>query len=674
MVGASSLARLLRPRSIAVIGGGAWCASVVEQCRKIGFAGPIWPVHPSRATIAGLSAFPASQNLPEAPDAVFIGINRDALIEVLPTLNAMGAGGAVCFASGFLESGEDDLNQALLDAAGEMTLLGPNCYGFINYLDRCALWPDQHGGKPVESGVAIITQSSNIALNITMQQRGLPISYLVTVGNQAQTSLAEVGEELLNDERVTALGCHIEGFGDLAAFEALAQKAHALGKPVIILKAGRSHEARVASISHTASLTGDDAGADAFIKRLGFARVDTLPQFVDTLKLVHVHGRLSGTRIASLSCSGGEASLVADAAASLPVTFPKLTDIQIKRLSNYLGELVTLANPLDYHTDIWRDREALSAVFAAMSGPEFDLTMLLLDFPRDDICDNNDWDIVVAAIEDAASRTGRPFAVVASLPENMPESCSKRLIDSNIVPLCSIDDALAAVTCAANVLAKPSSQPVLQAIFPANEKLLSEYHAKQELAEFGLQIPENAHATSVNEIAELAQKIGFPMVLKGGGIAHKSEAGAVILGLATANDAVAAAEIMPTDSFLIERSISGAVAELLIGITMDGAHGYLLTIAAGGVLTELLKDRQTLLLPASQEEIDTALDGLNCSPLFAGYRGKPSANRPSIIKAVLAVQDYVIANAGKILEVEINPLMCTPDDAIAADVLIMKEA
>ncbi|NOX74650.1 MAG: acetate--CoA ligase family protein, partial [Alphaproteobacteria bacterium] len=239
------LTRLFQPKSIAVIGGGAWCVSVIEQCLKSGFTGAIWPVHPSKPEIAGLKAYRTLADLPAPPDASFIGVNRTVTISIVRDLATMSAGGAVCFASGFQEAeAEDDqaadLQAQLLEAAGDMPILGPNCYGFINYLDGAILWPDQHGGQPQDKGVAIITQSSNIAINLTMQTRALPLAYIITAGNQAQTGMAEIGMHVLADPRVTALGLHIEGFGDLRAFERLAQMAAKLGKPIIALKVGKS--------------------------------------------------------------------------------------------------------------------------------------------------------------------------------------------------------------------------------------------------------------------------------------------------------------------------------------------------------------------------------------------------------------------------------------------------
>ena len=248
------LNRLLRPRSIAVIGGGAWCANVLRECRKIGFSGDLWSVHPKRSEMAGLPAFARVEDLPGVPDAVFIGVNRHVTVDTVALLSSMGAGGAVCFASGFAEAEAEladgpELQRALVAAAGDMPVLGPNCYGFLNALDGALLWPDQHGLVPVDSGVAIVTQSSNIACNLTMQARGLPIAYVMTAGNQAQTDLATMGRGLLADSRVTALGLHIEGIADLRGFEALAATARELGKPIVAVRIGASEQARAATVS-----------------------------------------------------------------------------------------------------------------------------------------------------------------------------------------------------------------------------------------------------------------------------------------------------------------------------------------------------------------------------------------------------------------------------------------
>ena len=274
------LSRFFSPMAITVIGGGTWCESVVRQCRDTGFAGPIWPVHPKKSEVGGLPAYPDLAALPGVPDAAFIGVNRELSVQIAGELSAMGCGGAVCFAAGFSEAVSeladgDALQAQLVAAAGGMRILGPNCYGIVNALDGVALWPDRHGMAPVDSGVAVIGQSSNVLINLSMQRRGLPLAAVVAAGNQAQTSMADLGIALLEDPRITALGLHIEGISDLPAFEGLARRAQELGKPIVALKVGSSQQAQEAAVSHTASLTGSDAGARALLRRLGMAQVDT---------------------------------------------------------------------------------------------------------------------------------------------------------------------------------------------------------------------------------------------------------------------------------------------------------------------------------------------------------------------------------------------------------------
>lgn len=642
----------------------------------MGFEGKIWPVHPKARDVAGLPCFLSLEDLPHPPDACFIGINRFATIGAVKVLSDMNAGGAVCFASGFLEAvGEDaegaDLQSQLTGAAGEMPILGPNCYGFINYLDGALLWPDQHGGQREETGVAIVTQSSNIAINLTMQKRGLPIAYMATAGNQAQLGIAEIGATLLADERVSALGLHVEGFGDLRAFEQLAASARKLGKPVVVLKVGKSEQAQTATVSHTASLAGGDVGAQAFLDRLGMARVQSIPAFLEALKMLHVVGPLPSNNIASVSCSGGEASLCADMAYGRDLVFPPLTQNQKASLREALGPMVALANPLDYHTYIWSDAPAMTKAFSAIMDDPVALTLLIVDFPREDRCSIADWECAVTAAIDAARSTGRAVGIVTTMQENLPESIAKRLIAGGVVPLFGLDEALAAAEVAAFCGRDiPPTAPVLLPQPTRGSQVLDEAEAKKLLSGFGLRVPVSFRADTVQQAVDAAQRIGFPVVLKGEGIAHKTEAGAVRVNLKTALEVTDAAAYMPAKSFLVEEMITDKVAELLVGVTKDPAHGYVLTLAAGGVLTELLEDSQSLLVPATGAEISSAIEKLKLAKIIKGYRGDAAADKSAIVKAVIAVQNFVLDVSPLLEEVEINPLICGRKIAVAADALI----
>lgn len=666
------LSRLLDPRSIAVIGGGAWCTAIIEASRRIGYDGDIFPVHPDGKDIAGLRALRRPEDHDGPIDAAFVGINRHATIEMVRRLAALGAGGAVCFASGFTEAqAEDeagaDLQADLVAAAGEMPIFGPNCYGFVNALDRVAIWPDQHGMSAVESGVAILTQSSNIAINLTMQRRALPIAFMITCGNMAQTSQAEIAAALLDDPRVSAIGLHIEGFGALRDWEHLSCKARERDVPLVALKVGRSEKARQATVSHTASLAGSDAGAAALLERLGIARLDTLPEFLETLKLLHCAGRLPASKVASISCSGGEASLAADLGAERGVSFPPLSPARKQALREALGPMVALANPLDYHTYIWRDTAAMTRAWAAMAGPEIALTMSIVDYPH---TDPRDWVCATEAAIGARHATDAPFAVVATLPELMPEVTARELMAGGVVPLNGLAEAFAAVRAAAAPLLEPSD-PLLLPGATGALRTLAEHEAKRALSQHGLAIPRGRLAEGPGAIADAARDLAGPLVLKGMGFAHKSEHGAVRVGLA-ADEVEAAARKIGAARFLVEEMVTGGVAELLIGVTCDPAHGFVLTIGAGGVLTEILRDTVSLLVPSRREQIRAALLRLRMAPLLDGYRGAPGADIDAVLDAVEAVQSYVIANAGSLSEVEVNPLICTPARAVAADALIRK--
>ena len=663
------LSRLLRPSSVAIIGGGAWCKSVLDQLTKATFDGEIWLVHPKGGQIDGRAVFPNLAALPSAPDAAFIGINRDATIQIVADLSTMNAGGAVCFASGFAEvSDGGDRNAVLLTAAGNMPILGPNCYGMINNLDGALLWPDQHGCVPVDSGVAILTQSSNIAINLTMQSRALPISYVVTCGNQAQTTQADIALGLLDDPRVTAIGLHIEGFGNLAKWQNLARVARAKNIPLVAIKVGRSVQAQAATISHTASLAGGDTGAAAFLERLGIARVDDLPTFLETLKILHVTGPLPNGNIATISCSGGEASLAADLSHATQLSFPPLNQTQHNALFEALGPRVALANPLDYHTYIWRDTAAMAAAFCAMIDPVLSLTMLIVDFPRADRCDPSDWDCAVNAALATRAQTGGNVAMVATLPELMPENVATTLLAGGVIPLSGLREALMATQAAITLPAADLDIDVCAAPAAQAGSMITEAAAKIALAAYGLRIPQQRTTDTIADI-DLSD-MPFPVVLKGAGIAHKTEAGAVALSLPNAQAVQSAANAMSTKQFLIEEMITGTVAELLIGVVKDPAHGFVLTIGAGGTLTELLQDSASILIPSSKANIKQSLTRMKIHKLLLGYRGGPAADIACIINAIMAVQDYVLANVEHLQEIEINPLICTPDAAIAADALI----
>ncbi|MFM8748290.1 MAG: acetate--CoA ligase family protein [Aestuariivirga sp.] len=671
-----NLSRLLNPQSIAFIGGHE-CAVAIRRSRELGFAGTIYAVHPKREDLAGVPTLRSVDDIPGTVDAAFVAVKREPAIEVVRALAGEGCGGAVIYAAGFAETGNADLQQQLLAAAAGMPLMGPNCYGFVNTLARAALWPDETGLEPVARGVALITQSGNIACNFTMMLRGLPVAAVYSIGNQVDVGMHDMVEALSADPRISAIGLHVEGLPDVPAFARAASLARRRKVPIVVLKTGRSEQGAKVAMSHTSSLAGADSLYDALFERYGIARMTSVSAFAETLKFLHNGGPVAGSRLVSLSCSGGEAALVADMALDRNVSFPPFDAETKPRVAATLNEYVAIDNPLDYHTFIWGQPEKLTATFTEVLKGGFDVGMVILDTPTHPKMKPDSWAITARAMAAAARAAGARAAVVATLSEGMPLALAAELSEAGVAPMMGLDDALTAFEAAADIgrnWARPGDPPGMAAprIRGSGERVLSEFEAKQLLKAYGLAVPEGAVCRPTDAVAT-AERLGFPVTLKvsSADIAHKTEAGGVALNLRSATEVADAAsglgQLAP--ELLVERMVTGAVAELIIGLTWDRQFGTALVVGAGGILTELLKDSATLLLPATRDEIVRALTSLKVWRLVEGFRGK-AGDQEAVIRAVEAVAAFAAAHDGLIAELDVNPLLVLKDGAVAVDALI----
>ena len=671
-----NLTRLLNPKSIAFVGGNE-CAIAIRRTRELGFTGTIYAVHPKRDELSGVPTLKSPDDIPEAVDAAFIAVKNEPTIDVVRALAAKGCGGAVIYAAGFAETGNTELQRKLLAAANGMPLMGPNCYGFVNTLSRAALWPDETGLEPVERGVALITQSGNIACNFTMMMRGLPVAAVFSIGNQVDVGMHDMVETLSADPRISAIGLHVEGLPDVAAFAKAASLARQRKVPIVVLKTGRSEQGAKVAMSHTSSLAGADTLYDALFERYGIARMKSVSAFAETLKFLHNGGPIADSRLVSLSCSGGEAALVADMALEKNVSFPPFNAATKPRVAATLNEYVAIDNPLDYHTFIWGQPDKLTATFTEVLKGGFDVGMVILDTPTHPKMKPEAWATTARAMAAASKATGARAAVVASLSEGMPLPLADELSESGVAPMMGLDDALTAFEAAAFIGRNWARTETLPDMLPpltkgSEERIFSESAAKALLKKHGLSVPEGIVCPAEDAVAA-AEKLGYPVTLKvsSAAIAHKTEAGGVALNLRTADEVREAAERMAklAPDVLVERMVTGAVAELIIGLTSDPQFGTALVVGAGGILTELLKDSVTLILPTTTTEIARALRTLKVWTLVEGFRGR-SGDEAAVIRAVEAVAAFADANRGLIEELDVNPLLVTKDGATAVDALI----
>jgi acyl-CoA synthetase (NDP forming) len=680
---ARAMQRLLAPRSIALIGG-VWTDAVAAASRAIGYDGQIWRVHASRQSSPQARYFRTVEDLPGIPDAAFIAVPNRDVPGIAAALARLGAGGFVCFAAGFSETATSDgqrLTEELSAGAGELPFFGPNCYGFINFFAGAALWPDQVVGQRREHGVALICQSGTIALNLLFNHRSLPIGYVVTVGNQTCLAVEDLIELLAQDPRVTAFGLYVEGIKDVARFAGAAERARAAGKPIALVKAGRTEAAARTARSHTGALAGADVAFESFCRQAGIARCDSLATLCETLKLLHVGGPLPGRRVLIMGASGGDMAMTADASRHLGLEFAAIPPLPAARLHEILGARVHIANPFDFHTHLWFDRPGLRSVFSQAQQAGFDAVSLMVDSPPADQADPASY---VAAIEEfiaACPGAAARRAVISSLPESMSQQIREQCLAAGVVPLQGQREALEALDLAGAMGETWARGSYVQLRTPALPLaatatiMLAEYEAKSALSAFGVRVPAS-RVVEPADAAEAAQAVGFPIVIKATGatLQHKSDIGAVVLNIRTAGDATAAARKLSalSDTLLVEQMVTDGVAEILIGITVDAQFGQMLVLGAGGVLTELLRDTVALLPPFSAEAIQEAIKRLKLAPMLAGYRGRAIADVPALVDMALACTRYAEAHLDRLVELDINPVIVRPAGlgAVAVDALI----
>jgi acetate---CoA ligase (ADP-forming) len=675
------LQRLLAPRTLALIGG-TWADAALAASRVIGYTGEVWRIHPSRPSSGAQRYFRSVDELPAAPDAAFIAAPNRQVPDIAAALARRGAGGFVCFAAGFSEIATAEgarLTEELLESAGELPFFGPNCYGFVNFFDGVALWPDQVVGRRRERGVALICQSGTLALNLLYNDRSLPIGCVLTVGNQTRLAAEDLLELLCADERVTAFGLYLEGIKDAARFAHAAARARTAGKPIALVKAGRTEAASRTVRTHTGALAGTDAAFDAFCAQAGIARCESLATLCETLKVFHAGGPLPGRRLLAMGASGGDMAMTADAARHLRLDFAPIPAAAAASLGEILSERVHVSNPFDFHTHVWFDYPRQRAMFSVALRAGFDAVAFLLDCPPESLADDSAYvraiEEFAAALPGAASRA----VLLSSLPESMSAATRELCLAAGIVPLQGQREGLEALDLAAAVgeawkrgssveLRRPQSAR-------AGAHALGEHEAKRALAAFGVPVP-RSQLVPAREAASAAAALGFPVVMKAADAAleHKSDRGGVVLNVRSAADAAAAAQRLSALSatLLVEEMVTDGIAEILVGVTTDPQFGQLLVLGAGGVLTELLRDSVTLLPPFTAASIASALGKLRVAQLLRGYRGRAPADIAALTQAALACTRYAAANVERLAELDLNPVIVRPEGlgAVAVDALI----
>ncbi len=691
----SNLDRLLRPRHIAYIGG-SQVAGPLALSQRAGFSGELWVVNPHRDEVGGLQTYSRIEDLPQAPDAALIALSPQRSIEAVKALAAIGAGGAVCMAAGFAEIGESgaSLQQQLRQAAGDLAVVGPNCMGVLNLFEGAAVWGSGgHVESPGIRGAAIISQSGAFLYGITNIEQGFPLGYAVSTGNQAVIDIADCIESVIADDRVHAVGLYLEGLDDGCALGNACWHALEKGIPIIALKGGDTAAAETVAISHTSAMVVERDLWQAFSERYGLVEVSSPKAMVEALKLLTIGGIPRGNRVSAITHSGGLNSLIVAQAPSLGLELHPPTADNASFLRAQMPEIIAITNPLDLNLP-WtsktgmslQDGEQIAECLCSLADGESDTAVMFRDVPRPaGLGSDTDWYPSMEAMAKVSQTLDIPSAVAGILPEGLAPDIRKHLLELGIAPLLGFSDAMEALSIAVQTgaarrdkIGVPRPGDLLTDCDTAKPDLssimLDEAESKAALADYGLAIPEFRVAKR-DQVANLAQQIGFPVALKviSNEISHKAKIGGVKLRLnskavvdeAVTNliKAVKQHTGKDVDAFLVERMVDDPRDEYIIGIKHQSALGLAMLIGRGGVEAETLNSHFTVLLPLVESDLAKAMAGIGLNETSPGY--------DSMLSTARAVAAYALDHSERLQSLDVNPVIVTSGGtAIAADALI----
>jgi acyl-CoA synthetase (NDP forming) len=697
----SSVERLLRPRSVAVIGAsatpGALGASVIANLDRLQFAGDIHLINPNRESIGNRPCLKSVGELPEGVDVAVLAIPRAVVLDTVKALAHRRVGAAIIFSAGFAEGGEaglaDQRELARVARDAGMIIEGPNCLGLVNYVDGVALTFVETpaialGSRP---GIAIISQSGAMAavVAVTLSSKGLGISYSISTGNEAASGIEDYVDYLLNDTHTQALALVVEQFRDPARFLKLARDARLRGKPIVLLHPGRSSAARESAATHTGALAGDYGVMRAKVGREGVLLADGLEEFGDVLDIIlRCPARPQGGS-AVLTESGAFKALTLDLCEEIGLPLPSLTDESAPALRAALPDFVPVSNPVDLTAQGLVDPDLYRRALAALVDDARFGCIILAIIQTDARTSALKFPPIIAAM-----RTLSPAkpVVFAGMDDGsaVPAEYLSQLRDLHVPYFPSPGRAFRAVARICAMTAQTVNDAVIPAAGPPlalPEGLIAEYRAKELLKAWDIPFPDGRLATTLDTALRAATDLGYPVVLKAQAteLPHKSDAGGVILNV-TDPDAMtgawarlheALARSRPglvLDGVLVEKMSKKGV-ELIIGGRNDPEWGAVILAGFGGVQAEILKDVRLLPPDLSHHEIVRELNLLKSAELLRGFRGSAALDIDAVA-AIIGKIGALLTAEPRIREIDLNPVIVYPEGsgAIALDALMVVDS
>jgi acyl-CoA synthetase (NDP forming) len=693
----SSIQRLLRPRSVAIVGASAnpsaLGASVQANLERANYAGDIHLINPKRDEINGRPCLKSINDLPDGVDCAVLAIPRVAVLDSVLACAKCGVGGVVIFSAGFAEGGEAGREEqkeiGRIAREHGMVVEGPNCLGFVNYVDSIALTFVQTQPRPLEarSGIAVVSQSGAMAavLGTSLASRDLYLSYSVSTGNEAASGVEDYVEYMLEDPNTKAITMIVEQFRRPVQFLALARRARELGKRILLLHPGRSSAARASAATHTGAMAGDYQVMRSLVERAGVVIVDTLEELLDVTEIVARCVSLPSAGCAVLTESGAFKALTLDLCEDVDLALSPLNESACAGLAEALPDFIPPSNPLDLTAQALVDPDLYRRTINVLL-QEKDFGSIVLGII---LTDKATCDLKLPHIIDAIKALAPEKPVIfAGLDEgaDIPQEYVNELRNSGVPFFASAERVFRALA----LLSSPQpSDPGPVAQFEPPQLLaqasgvVPEYRSKEILAAFGVSLPEGTFATTIDEAVAAADKIGYPVVLKAQSaeLSHKSDAGGVMLGLDSPEalrsgwtklfeNVASVRPDLTLDGVLIE-GMGRKGVELIVGARNDRDWGPVLLVGFGGVMAELFQDMRLIPANLSAEEIVLELNKLKSAALLRGFRGAPAVDVAAAAKIVAQVGSLIQSDP-RIREIDVNPVVVYPkgEGAVALDGLI----
>jgi acyl-CoA synthetase (NDP forming) len=682
-----AIAKLLSPRSVAVIGASAdprkTAGRPVAYLRKHGFAGRILPVNPKVEQIDGLPCYADIASLPEVPDVAVVLLGAERAHQAVGELAARGCAAAIVLASGYTETGEDGARrqQQLIEAAGSMRLLGPNTIGLVNLTDRIVLSPSgalEMDDFPVGS-IGVVSQSGGILGSLLSRAaaRGIGLSKLISTSNEVDLELADFIAHLADDPATKVIALYVETVRNPEKFRAACLKAARAGKPVVAFKIGRSEAGAQAAVSHTGAMAGADRMYDALFKQVGVIRAQSFADLLDIPAALATGRVLRGQRVAILTSTGGAGTLVSDdlGVAGFETPAPDAATAQALRALQTGSEAVLDRNPIDVTLAGLRPDLLRGAITALLASPGYDALIIIvgsssLAMPE----------LLAGAIQDCLPHSDKP--VLAYVSPHAPEIGA--LLTQRGVPAFAAAESCTAALAGMLHVRRFETDSGAQAAAPAAMEVgalpsgsLDESQAKAIFARFGLPGAAERVVRSALEAEAAARELGGRVVLKilSAQITHKSDVGGVAVGLtaetigarlAQMADEVQAKAGVQAQQFVVQEMVGGGT-ELILGLHRD-ALGTAVLLGMGGVTAELFQDTSLRLLPSEGGRLQALTRAqalamareLKTWPLLDGLRGRPKADVPALVDAIVAFSAMAAPLGARVIEAEINPVFVLP--------------